>query len=158
MKKSEVLLLAVCLLGCGGAGENGDTYQGKVTCNGSPLPAGVVKFMDAQGELDPAPIEAGAFTVQLKPGSKTVSVTAEKKIGERTVDRVPQPEPIMHQYLPEEFNTKTKLSQEIQGPGEPIVLDLHGTEVPAPANTDARPPPGASEVARWRAQGRQATR
>ncbi|MFV0446810.1 MAG: hypothetical protein ACK5Q5_24830 [Planctomycetaceae bacterium] len=139
MRMLIVLSAAAVFCGCGGTVSDGKSdYNGTVTWNGSPLPSGQIEFADVDGALDAAQITDGKFTIHSKPGVKTVSIKGEKKIGERTEERVPDPIPIMHQYLPKEFNEATQQSVELKGPEEPIVFDLTGTEVPAP-KPDVRP-------------------
>lgn len=142
MKWLLTVITSAALCGCGGGVPDSgkSAYNGSITWNGAPLPSGTITFADPSGDLDAAQIAEGKFTVNLKPGQKALSVTAEKKVGERKEDRIPDPQPIMHQYLPPELNSASKLTHEVKGPDQEIKIELTGTEVPAPM--PAAPPPG----------------
>ena len=124
------ILTTSFILGCGGDGKT--EYKGTATWNGTPIPDGSVEFtpIDGKGQIAGGKIVDGAFTVRTVPGAKKVSVRANRKIGEtKPTERIPNPEPIYHQYIPENYNARTDYTVTIND-GEDIKLELTGEEIP----------------------------
>jgi len=122
-----------CVFGFGcGADDGKSEFQGTATWNGEPIEHGNVEFhpLDNEGaQIDGAEIKNGAFTIRTTAGKKRVKVTAKKQVGmTEPTDRIPDPEPIYHQYIPPEFNKNTNLETTV-GEGD-VSLELTGKEVP----------------------------
>jgi hypothetical protein len=126
------------MVGCGGDGKV--PIQGTATWNGQPIEIGYVELQptDNEGQFASAEIREGKFTLRTSPGPRRVKVTASRQIGEiPPSDRIPNPEPIMHQYLPSQFNTQSELETEIKADSPSLVLNLEGEEIsPSGASPD----------------------
>lgn len=143
-----IIGLACFLLGCDSSGKI--HVQGTATWNGSPIEKGYVELqpIDGQGQFASAEITDGTFTLTTLPGKRRVKVTAEKKIGEtEPTERIPEPEPIMFQFLPPKFNSDSSLEMEISASDPSLDIELNGEEL-KPATK-----PTAQEQQRKRQQG-----
>lgn len=123
-------LLLVLLAGCGGDGKV--PIQGTATWNGEPIEIGYVEFQptDNTGQFASAEIRGGKFTLRTSPGPRRVKVTAQRKIGEiPPSERIPMAEPIMHQYIPPQFNSDSDTEIDISADNPVLALDLEGEEI-----------------------------
>lgn len=132
----SVVLLGVASAGCGGGAkpDGKSEFQGTVSWNGAPLAKGNVTFYGDKGATDAADIREGAFTIRTTPGTKSVSVTAEKELGTPPpTERIPNPSSVRFQYLPREINADSKLKQTLSAASkEPLKIELAGKELPPP--------------------------
>lgn len=131
------LVLAVSLAGCGGDGNV--EIRGTASFNGEPIETGYLELepLDASGQFASAEISKGRFTLRTSPGPRRLRVTAQRKIGEtESTERIPNPEPIMEQYLPTKFNSQSEMEIEIRADDPRLTLDLDGEES-ATAQADA---------------------
>ncbi|EAQ82500.1 hypothetical protein [Blastopirellula marina] len=123
----SILLLAASL-GCSGDGKN--QVEGVATWNGQPIENGYVELapVGGVGQFASAEIKQGKFTLRTLPGLRQVKVTAHKKIGETApTDRIPNPEPILFQFIPAEYNSQSELQIDVKG--NTLKLELHGDEL-----------------------------
>jgi hypothetical protein len=118
--------VAVLLSGCGG--ESLAEVSGTVWIDGKPLPRGEIIFEAADGKKTPAagPIQDGLYKVKVLPGSKKVKINASRPTA--------KPDPVMgaaaqESMIPEEFNTRTQLTAEIQ-PGKQEGVDFKVRALP----------------------------
>lgn len=133
-----LVLVAVSVsMGCGRVPDDGKTaVAGTVTWNGSPLPSGTVTLYSDKGAIDAAEVKNGSFAIRTRPGAKSVSVTAEKELGKPpATERILNPMPVKHQYIPREWNADSQHKQQITAETKTMSLAVTGTEVPSP--TDA---------------------
>jgi hypothetical protein len=113
----EIVALAA-ISGCGGGdGLNRKMISGTVTCDGKPVPAGSILFEPEtyeSGTAVGATVRDGLFTISERdgpvPGAYKVRVYMSSGIQapptKGQTDRTPRP---MVEFLPEQFNSKTKL-------------------------------------------------
>ncbi|PQO35474.1 hypothetical protein C5Y97_14040 [Blastopirellula marina] len=122
-------LLLAAMVGCGGDGKS--EVHGVATWNGQPIEKGYLELapVDGAGQFASAEIADGKFTLRTIPGMRQVKVTAERKIGETApTERIPNPEPIMFQYLPAKYNSQSEWKIDIKA-GEDLTLDMTGEEL-----------------------------
>lgn len=130
---NPVWLLLV--LGCGAASDGKLPVAGEIRWNGQPLDSGYIELvpLDEKGGVEGAEIRAGMFQLRAIPGQKQILVMAHRQIGMTEPDeRVPTPEPILFQYLPEKFNSNSELTVTVSSSAPQIRLDLQGTELQQP--------------------------
>lgn len=147
---SSLLLasLVCCVLGCDSSGKV--HVQGTATRNGSPIEVGYVELqpIDGEGQFASAVITEGKFSLQTLPGTRRIKVTAQQKIGEtEPTERIPEPEPILFQFIPPKFNSESTLEMEINASDPNLNIELNG---------DALQPnqkPTAAEQKRKKLQG-----
>ena len=123
--------LSAVLLGCGNPGDGKTVVQGTATWNGHPIERGYVEVSPTSGpgQVDGADIVDGKFSLRTTTGEKRVSVVAQRKIGETPPsERIPHPEPIYFQFLPQQFNDNTTLNLTIEASNPTVTLDLTGEE------------------------------
>lgn len=152
MRILSVLALTV-LVGCLGCGHGDGKFllEGTATWNGEPIADGDLELQpaDGKGQIDGAEIKNGRFKLLTSAGPKKVSVFARKQVGmTEPTERIPNPEPIQHQFLPLKFNDRTEIEREVKS-GEKLALEFTGEELPYGAVSPA-------EQARQAAQGGQA--
>ncbi|PQO47824.1 hypothetical protein C5Y93_01925 [Blastopirellula marina] len=124
--------------------------QGTATWNGQPIENGYVELqpVDGQGQFASADITDGKFSLSTLPGKRRVKVTAQRKIGEtEPTERIPEPEPIMFQFIPPEFNSDSSLEMEITASDPTLDIELNGEELKSSQK------PTAQEQKRKKAQG-----
>jgi hypothetical protein len=121
-------VLAVWLLlftaACGAPRPKAYEVTGTVTWNGELVPEGDIIFQPEEATMieDHGKIKAGRFSFRAKAGKKRVQIYASR---EGKIDPVMKA-PVREQYIPERFNTNTKLTAEVkpEGPNQfPFVLD-----------------------------------
>jgi hypothetical protein len=129
-----VAVLAASLAGCDSGKKGGSiTVSGTVKFNGDPIENGTITFLpaDDKGAASSARITNGSYTIQTDPGAKKVSIMAEREVGGEAAeqlraegrDGVPT-----EQYLPPEFNSKTKLEYTVESGGGTKDFELEGRE------------------------------
>jgi|GEM_PF-6462614 len=134
-------LLLVGLSGCGrGVGADGKmAYSGTVTWNGTPLEKGTLLLTAADGDLDAAKIQQGTFEVRTRPGSKFVSVSAERFLGTPSATPAdPFPAAVTFQYLPESVNKNSEIKTEVEEGATSITIELTGKELEPSAELKKR--------------------
>ena len=122
------VIASLVFTGCGGdtGGPVLHTVSGTVSFDGEPVQDGRILFRskDADGKAYSAPITNGEYEVQAVAGSMTVEITASRivpgKFGEAASPDEPAP-PLSEMYIPEQFNSKTTLTAEIDAGGDNTV-------------------------------------
>ncbi len=119
------LLLFLLLLLPAGCSDNGLVeVTGRVTCDDKPLEKGTISFLpaDGKGPTAAAIIEQGDYSVEVAPGEKKVEILGYKTAGKRRYDENDPSSPMLdinEQIVPERFNTKTKLTCQIEAGAGP---------------------------------------
>lgn len=94
------------------------TVTGTVSLDGKPLPDGDILFVDSDGALGPNPgkIKNGQFELQATAGKKRVEISASRIFpgGARGAGGEPVPE----EFVPERYNTKSILKEEVTVDGK----------------------------------------
>ncbi len=119
------LFLLVLASGCGGSADR-QALQGTVTLDNQPLEQGAIRFIPTTGTAGPSAgceIKAGKFDVQadkgVLPGSFRVEITASRKTGRKTRDRVSgEMTDMFAQYLPPQYNRNSTLTADVKGGGD----------------------------------------
>jgi hypothetical protein len=127
----SLMVLAAVQLGCG-PGDGKTDIEGTATWNGEPISDGYVELtpVDGSGQIDGADIVNGKFTVRTTEGEKVARVSARRKIGETPATPRMPAEPIYHEYIPNEFNSKSALKVTINTDDPTLKLDLKGKDAP----------------------------
>jgi hypothetical protein len=127
--RSAVAGLAVLLYGAAGCTQGPKYYpvSGTVTLDGKPLEHGDIFFVDVSGRYgpDPGKIADGRFQFKAKAGKKRVEISASKIFpgGAKGAGGEPVPE----ESLSPEYNTKSKLTGEVNPEGaNTFEFKLHG--------------------------------
>lgn len=121
-----VLIGVACIsLGCSNS-DNLDApvlydVTGEVFVNGEPLTNGAITLepVDGKGGVYGEQIQDGQFMIKASAGEKRVSITASRPSNELGPDGKPMDE----QFLPAEYNAKTKLTAAVS-PNEKNVLEF----------------------------------
>ena len=121
------LFLLAVLVGCGG--DDKGSVEGTVTFDGQPVASGTVTFVKTEGGLvrEGAVITDGAFQAQVPPGRYKIEVSAQKVVGKRKqkgFDGNMEEIELKDEYIPEWYNTKSELSEDIKPGRNTIKLDL----------------------------------
>ncbi|MCE9563297.1 MAG: carboxypeptidase-like regulatory domain-containing protein [Planctomycetes bacterium] len=127
------LRFAVCfgvcaiITGCGGGDSEGDV-SGTVTFDGQPIPRGSIVFVKTDGSVrGGGVIKDGGFQTKLQPGTYKVEVSASKSAGKRTqkgFDGKDEVIELTEEMVPEWYNKKTELTEEIKPGRNTLKLDL----------------------------------
>ena len=121
MRQISLAMFFVCLLGivgCGGeTGPQTITISGEVTFNGEPMPDGDIIFRPDDRNLaaDAGKIQAGKYSMECKPGKKTVEIRGRRTVAgakEQTLE-TGESGTETEQYIPLEFNDKTTLKADV---------------------------------------------
>ncbi len=114
------------LLGCGGGIPMADV-QGEVKYDGQPVEKGMITFKptDGIGPSVAGEINQGRFSLRVPPGPKRVEVSAVKVVGktEPTLE-TPEGGDIIEEQIPQDYNLKSNLTEEVKMPETTINLDL----------------------------------
>jgi hypothetical protein len=106
-------VLALCAAGCSRETSHG-TITGNVTLDGAPLPKGLIRFVpeDGQSPTADAPIEGGAFEARVPVGSKRITISAPKIVGQRKMYETPDSPmvDVVEELLPVEYNERSTLT------------------------------------------------
>ena len=88
------------------------TVKGTVTIDGQPVEGGVVRFVPADGNSQPADciITGGAYTVTMPVGEKKVEVFWAKSRSDAPVDTAGQGNEQIVQMVPAKYNTQSTLT------------------------------------------------
>lgn len=130
------VLLCMVVVGCGKDGGGRVTIGGSVTLNGTPLETGTISFLpaDGKGASAGATITNGKYETEIAPGSKKVSISAEKVISQRPRDPAdPSGEQITEtqKLIPPQYNDQTTLTVDVPATGKKDA-DFALTAAPAP--------------------------
>ncbi|MCR9118184.1 MAG: hypothetical protein NXI22_14715 [bacterium] len=105
------LAVMTAFLGCGDASKN--TISGTVTFDGEIVKSGSMVFTPiGEGRTEGANIVDGKYSAEVSVGKNKVAITATKPHPTKTVpnaDPDGPPLPLMVEYIPDIFNTKTTL-------------------------------------------------
>jgi hypothetical protein len=107
-----VLLCALALVaGCQRGPEVG-TVKGTITLDGKPVEGGIVRFVPADGNSQPADcvITGGAYTVTMPLGEKKVEIFWAKSKSDAPIDTANQGSEQIVQMIPQHYNTQTTLT------------------------------------------------
>lgn len=119
--------LFVCSLvvGCGDSASN---LTGTVTFDGTPIAKGSVVFVKEGGAVrEGGVIQDGTFQVKLPPGKYNVEVNATKVVGTRKQKGFDGKEEVIEmveEMIPERYNAKTELVEEVKSGANTIKLEL----------------------------------
>ena len=114
------LLVVIVCSGCGRGNPNRAEVHGTVTLDGQALDQGTISFLPSGQTKGPA---AGASIVD---GSYSISADAGPAIGTNRVEirsaratggRLPNGDPAIDEFIPSQYNTKTKLTVTIEPGG-----------------------------------------
>jgi hypothetical protein len=115
------------ILGCGGGGIPMADVQGEVKYDGQPIEKGTITFKpaDGKGPSVGGEINQGRFSLRVPPGPKRVEVSAVKVVGktEPTLE-APTGTDIIKEQIPQDYNLKSTLTEEVKMPETTINLDL----------------------------------
>ncbi len=123
---------SLVLVGCGGDEEGPVLHavSGTVSLDGEPVQDGRIQFRTKTPEAKAysAAITNGEYEVQTEAGSMSVEITASRivpgKFGESASPDEPAP-PLSEMYIPEQFNSKTTLTADIEaGADNTVPFDL----------------------------------
>jgi hypothetical protein len=129
MRLGLILPLAVCcltLVGCGGAnGPKKQMVTGKVTFENTPIDEGRITFRGQDGKIGSysAPIKNGSYSVEAEVGSYTVEITASRMTG-KFVTTIEGKSEVGEMYIPEKYNSKSKLQKEVSPSASEINFEL----------------------------------
>jgi hypothetical protein len=135
-QKAEVMIRSLLLLalatliggsGCG-SGETGpklETVVGKVTYQGEPVKEGDISLIPIgpTGKSAGGKIIDGTFTLQVDAGKKKVEIVALRDVpGKFNEDNPGEKVQVREQFIPAEYNSKTKLEYEVTvgGQNDPV--------------------------------------
>ena len=107
------ILFALLLAGCNPGPPQG-TVTGNVTLDGQPVEGGIIRFVPADGNSQPAdsPITGGAYSVTMQTGEKKVEIYWAPSSGKAADTASQGAEPIV-QRIPAKYNAQTTLTYEI---------------------------------------------
>lgn len=116
--RTSFALLLVLLVSFGAAGCSDDGFaevSGSVTLDGAPLPEGEILFIAPDNGSAPTAgkITNGRFTVRASYGTKKVQINATRDTGRKEIDGWP----IRESIIPEEYNSRTGLTADVQSGG-----------------------------------------
>ena len=114
LRAACVLLLSAALCGCQRGPEVG-TVKGTISLDGQPVEGGIVRFVPADGNSQPADcvITDGAYIVTMPLGEKKVEVFWAKSKSDLPVDTAGQGNEQIVQMIPARYNTQTTLSHTV---------------------------------------------
>ncbi len=122
---------ALCLIVCtalAGCGNRPGDVTGTVTFDGAPVADGALLFVKDGGTAkEGAVIRDGRFQTKLPPGKYMIEVNAQKVVGKRTqkgFDGKDEEIELKDEMIPERYNSKTELSEEIKPGPNPLKFDL----------------------------------
>ncbi len=116
-----LVIAALALVGCNGSTDGRLQITGEVTYDGQPLPDGYLILQPLSGgSFAGAPIKKGKFTVGgkrgPKPGKYQIVIEARRETGKMIStdpDFPEQQEPETEQYLPERYNERSELTEDL---------------------------------------------
>jgi hypothetical protein len=123
--RAPILLVCAALAGCG---ETHGNVTGTVTFDGQAIPNGSITFVKSDGTArEGAVIKDGNFQTRLAPGRYKVEVNAQKVVSKRKQKGMSgeiEEVEVTEEMIPERYNSKTELSEEIKSGSHTIKLDL----------------------------------
>jgi hypothetical protein len=117
MNRLMIVLLCCCsasLVGCNRGPVLG-TVKGTITIDGQPVDGGIVRFVPAAGESQPADsrVTAGAYSVTMPIGEKKVEIFWAKSTSGQPIDTASQGNEQLVQMIPPKYNAQTTLTYNI---------------------------------------------
>ena len=127
-------LIACMHAGCKDSGPTRVEVTGTVTLDGTPVPDGVLEFFPEAATNGPtagAPIKNGQYEIKQNGpivGKYRVEIKATRKTGKKREAGTPAPPGTMieeiEQYIPEKYNSKSRLKYDFQPGLNEAVFDL----------------------------------
>jgi hypothetical protein len=117
------LLLTATFVGCGDVEDDSVPISGNVTLDGAPLPSGTITFLptDGIGPSAGAQITEGQYETNVVPGSKQVTIVAQREKAGASAPANSHAGPVKEQYLPSKYNTSTELKADIPNEGSETI-------------------------------------
>ncbi len=120
---------SVTLVGCG----DSETVQvaGKVTVAGDNVAQGTIGFFptNGQGPSAEAVIDDGRYTATLTPGQKKIVIHGYRQVGEKFPwGRNAQSMPVLEEIVPEDYNTTSSLTADVQTDRDDLDFELNARE------------------------------
>ena len=117
-----LLQVPVLISGCSGDADDGPkmvTVKGTVSFDGKPIRLGNMIFepADGAGRTSAGEIKEGDFEFQSPLGLKKVIISASRKTGKKGKEFG---EDKMESYIPEKYNTKSELTENVQADAENV--------------------------------------
>jgi hypothetical protein len=123
----SALSLFVCA-GLTGCGDGQAHVSGTVTFDGQPVPTGSIVFVKSDGGArEGGVIKDGKFEAKVSPGRYKIEVRASKVTGKRTQKGFDGKDEEIEQsveMIPDRYNTKTELVEELKAGSNTVTLDL----------------------------------
>ena len=112
--------------GCTESGPQRYLITGKVSMDGTPVERGDILFMPTEPgpSVDGGKINNGAYSVEVKPGTKRVVIRAVRNHPTKMMPGI-EPgtmEPVQEEYIPAKYNRATELEANVQ---QDEMLDFH---------------------------------
>jgi hypothetical protein len=112
-----------------GCGEGKSSVTGTVTMDGKAVASGAITFTRTEGELvrEGAVIQEGNFRASVPPGTYRLELSGQKVVSVRKqkgFDGKDEEVPITEELFPEQYNTKSELSEVIKPGKSTLKLDL----------------------------------
>jgi hypothetical protein len=117
------------------------SVSGTVTLDGQPLTDGMILFMPTgiEGNSASATISNGQYTTRVYPTSMLVRILAERPLTEEEIKEISanpmykndpmfNPKGMKKQYLPEIYNERSTIKEEIKGNTKNLNFDLKSDE------------------------------
>ena len=110
--------LMLAAVGCS-SGPKKVAVAGSVSYDGKSVEDGRILFLPAEGVGAPegGPITDGRFSCQVTPGRKRIEITGFRDI-KGTANPMRNGLPDREDYIPEDFNTKSTLTEEVPEKGK----------------------------------------
>jgi hypothetical protein len=120
------LLMLVTFLGCS---DGKSVVTGTVTMDGQPVASGAITFIKTEGELvrEGAVIQDGNFRASVPPGTYKLELSGQKVVGKRKqkgFDGKDEEVELTEELFPEQYNTKSELTEVIKPGKSTMKLDL----------------------------------
>jgi hypothetical protein len=114
MLRAACVVLVCLFAGCQRGPEVG-TVKGTITLDGRPVEGGIVRFVPADGNSQPADcvITGGAYTVTMPLGEKNVEIFWAKSKSDAPIDTASQGSEQVVQMIPPQYNTQTTLAHTV---------------------------------------------
>jgi hypothetical protein len=121
-----VPFLLVPVLGCG---DGKASVAGTLTFDGQAVETATITFIKSEGGLvrEGAIVRDGSFTAHVPPGKYKIEVNAQKVVGKGKAPAFKggfEEVPITAEMFPENYNSKSQLSEEIKSGVNTLKLDL----------------------------------
>jgi len=121
-----VVLALAAIVGCG---DGKSSVSGTVTMDGEPVKSGAITFTRTDGELvrEGAVIQDGNFRASVPAGTYKLELTGQKVVSVRKqkgFDGKDEEVPITEELFPEQYNTKSVLTEAVKPGTRTMKLDL----------------------------------